>query len=364
MKKEQNAFLNNRWKRILIVCFAFLMMYLISFIIDPFSPYWGNFFKRDWTKVSRDLATSFIFCFIVSEVSILISNRFNQSVPWTNYPGKRFTIEIFLNLFVILAVQLIINFFKSRMNGKPLTFGFGPGGSVEEARGMIQWLVVSTIIALFIVGIHIGNYLISNWKNEALKASELKQVALDAELQSLKLQIDSHFVFNNLSVLSETILKDQMLGYAYAENFSRIYRYLLLNAKKDIITLEQELKFLESYRFLIEHRFSNGVQFHISSDESSKNLYMPPLTLQLLVENALKHNKTNRKEPLIVRISTDNAQTLTVENNMLPIAKVQDSFGIGLTNIKRRYQLLSKRPVEISKANNCFKVTIPLLKLS
>lgn len=188
-------------------------------------------------------------------------------------------------------------------------------------------------------------------------------MALDAELQSLKLQIDSHFVFNNLSVLSETILKDQMLGYTYAENFSRIYRYLLVNAKKDIITLEQELKFLESYRFLIEHRFSNGVQFHISADESSKSLYMPPLTLQLLVENALKHNKTNRKEPLIVRISTDNAQTLTVENNILPIAKVQDSFGIGLTNIKRRYQLLSKRPVEISKANNCFKVTIPLLKL-
>lgn len=205
------------------------------------------------------------------------------------------------------------------------------------------------------------NYLISNWKNEALKASELKQVALDAELQSLKLQIDPHFVFNNLSVLSETILKDQMLGYKYAENFSRIYRYLLVNAKKDIITLEQELKFLESYQFLIEHRFSNGVQFHISADESSKILLMPPLTLQLLVENALKHNKTSRKEPLMVRIFTDKAQTLTVENNMLPFAKVQDSLGIGLSNIVRRYQLLSDRPVEISKANNCFKVTIPLL---
>ncbi|WP_419870469.1 sensor histidine kinase [Chryseobacterium sp. CT-SW4] len=334
---------------------------MISYIIDPFTPYRRNYFDRNWTKIARDLSVSFIFCFTVSEASILIGSRLNRRLPWTNNPGKRFTAEIFLNLFVILLVQLLINLFSSRMNGKPLTFGFGPGGSVEEARGMIQWLVVSTIIALSIVGIHTGNYLISNWKNAALEASELNQVAMEAELQSLKLQIDSHFVFNNLSVLSELILKDQMLGYEYAENFSRIYRYLLVNSKKDIITLEQELKFLESYRFLIEHRFSNGVLFHIDVDESSKSLYMPPLTLQLLVENALKHNKTSRKEPLIVRISTHDAQTLTVENNMLPITKTLDSFGIGLSNIKRRYQLLSDQPVEINKTDKYFKVTIPLL---
>lgn len=233
----------------------------------------------------------------------------------------------------------------------------------EEYRGWLQWIVITSMFAFLIIGINAGNYMIVNWKNAAIRATELNQVAMEAELQSLKLQIDPHFVFNNLSVLSELILEDQQLGYDYAENFSRIYRYLLLNSKKNTIFLEEELKFLNSYMFLIRHRFGEGVNFDIDIDSESRQLSMPPLTLQLLVENALKHNRTSKKEPLRVRISTNDKQELIVENALLPIEKPLDSSGIGIKNIIRRYHLLSEKEPKIIKSEASFKVIIPLIKI-
>jgi LytS/YehU family sensor histidine kinase len=185
---------------------------------------------------------------------------------------------------------------------------------------------------------------------------------MESELQALKLQIDPHFVFNNLSVLSELILENQKLGYEYAENFSKIYRYMLVSSKKNIIPLENELRFLNAYMFLIKHRIGQGVDFEINVSEESKQLYMPPLTLQLLIENALKHNKTNRKHPLLIRIYTNDKNELIVENELLPIEKPLESSGIGIRNIVRRYSLLSEKQPDIVKSENSFKVTIPLIK--
>lgn len=221
-----------------------------------------------------------------------------------------------------------------------------------------------------IIAINTGNYLILNWRNTAieaaghkLKAAENKQAAMEAELQALKLQIDPHFVFNNLSVLSELILENQQLGYEYAENFSKVYRYLLVNSRKDIILLEEELKFLNAYIFLIQHRAGNGVHFEIDIDKGSRDLYLPPLTLQLLIENALKHNKTIKSDPLKIRIFSNDKKELIVENKLIAIEKQVNSSGIGLQNIISRYQLLSKEPPEIIKGPDSFKVIIRLIKL-
>ncbi|HJT74397.1 MAG TPA: histidine kinase [Chitinophaga sp.] len=209
-----------------------------------------------------------------------------------------------------------------------------------------------------------------NWRNTAIeaaehkvKAAQNKQAAMEAELQALKLQIDPHFVFNNLSVLSELILEDQQLGYEYAENFSKVYRYLLINSKKDIILLEEELKFLNAYIFLIRHRAGNGVHFEIDVDKGSRELYLPPLTLQLLIENALKHNKTIKSDPLKIRIFSNDKKELIVENKLIAIEKQVSSSGIGLQNIISRYELLSKEPPEIIKGADSFKVIIRLIKL-
>ncbi|MDJ1470710.1 histidine kinase [Cytophagaceae bacterium DM2B3-1] len=362
MGKERDTFLNNNGKRILFTVFAFVLLYLVSYIIDPYSSYWPNFFVRSWREVLEECLISLVFCFLISESSIRISSELNKRISWTQFAGRRLIVETGLTLLTVLLINLIINFLCSSISSDE-TSVITPEISIEQTRGMLQWIMVSIMIAFMIMGINTGNYLIVNWKNEAIRSAELNQVAMEAELQSLKLQIDPHFVFNNLSVLSEMILEDQQLGYEYAENFSRIYRYLLVNSKKDLISLEDELKFLNSYMFLIEHRVGEGVHFDIDVDKELRNLHMPPLTLQLLVENALKHNKTSKKDPLKIRIYNNDKQELIVENSFLPIEKPLDSSGIGIRNIIRRYNLLSVQEPRIVQDDVSFKVILSLIKL-
>lgn len=362
MNKPRGIFLTNKWKRILFVVLAFLLLYLVSYVIDPYSPWWEDYFQRDASTLFGEWTTSFIFCFLVSEISIIIGIKLNKYIAWTEQPAKRLAIEACLNLVSIFTIILVLHFvFIYLYDHKQLSV-IETEVSVEETRGLIQWIVVSTIIAMMIMGVNIGNYMLMNWRNAAIRAAEFNQVAMEAELLALKLQIDPHFVFNNLSVLSELILENQQLGFEYAENFSKIYRYMLVNSKKDIIPLEEELKFLNSYMFLITHRFGEGVHFNINVPHYQHGFNMPPLTLQLLVENALKHNRTNKKQPLEVKIYTNTDDELIVENVLLPIEKPLDSSGIGIRNIIRRYSLLSVKQPQIVKNEQTFKVILPLIK--
>ncbi len=363
MHTQRDIFLNNRWKRILIVLSAFFLMYLISYVINPFDPYWNNYTHRHWASIFADWGITFSFCFLISESSIIIGRQLNRVLTWTAQPGKRFAVEMGLNLLLILFLHLIIHLIYTYWAGTDPTCLVDANASLEETQGIISWIVISSMIAFVIIGINMGNYLVQNWINVALEAAELNQVAMESELQALKLQIDPHFVFNNLSVLSELILEDQQLGYEYAENFAKIYRYLLVNSKKDVILLDDELKFLHSYMFLIEHRFGEAVVFNINVSNECKQLYMPPLTLQLLVENALKHNKTTKKTPLRVSIYTNDEQALIIENALQPIERPLESSGIGIKNIIRRYHLLSEKAPQIIKTDTSFQVVIPLIKL-
>lgn len=356
-------FLNNKGIRILVAVLAFLASYLVSYILDPFAAYWQDYFEREPLLILGDWLVSFLYCLSISEINIAIGMRLNRLMSWKEHPGKRLFLETCFNLIAVLLLNLLINIAFIYLSDEKQLLLLESGLTIEETRGIIQWMVVSTIIAIMVMGINIGNYLIMNWRNEAIQVAQLNQAAMEAELQSLKLQIDPHFVFNNLSVLSELILEDQQLGYEYAENFSRIYRYMLVNSKKDVIPLEDELKFLNSYMFLIEHRFGEGVSFEIDVAPAHRHLLMPPLTLQLLVENALKHNRTSKKEPLVVRIFSNEDKKLIVENTLLPLEKPIQSSGIGIANIVRRFNLLSHRQPVIETDERTFKVIIPLIKI-
>ncbi|WEK38390.1 MAG: histidine kinase [Candidatus Pseudobacter hemicellulosilyticus] len=355
------TFLNNRKKRILLIVFALILLYLGSYIMDPYASYWGTYFTRPWPDMLEEWAISLIFCFLISEASIVIGKKLNRYIRWTDHPSRRLAIEAVLNLLVVMILNLSIDLSYYLLSNNPDMTIIGSKWSEEKAKGAIQWVTVSAILSLMIMAINIGNYLIVNWKDQALKAATMAQVAMEAELQALKLQIDPHFVFNNLSVLSELILEDQQLGFEYAENFSRIYRYLLVNSKKNVIPLEEELKFLHAYMFLIKHRIGKGVHFAIHVAEDSKQLYMPPLTLQLLVENALKHNKVVKSNPLHIRIYSNAGNELVVENSLLPIETSLESSGIGIRNIIRRYHLLSAKEPQIVKGPATFSVIIPLI---
>jgi len=294
-----------------------------------------------------------IYSFIISEFSIIVHDKLDKFLTWKDSPTERLLLETVINLLTVLFINLLLEYLISKYYVGPQNVTIAP--SLEEKRGMIQNITISVLIALMIMGINIGSHLITNWKNESMRAAKLDQVILETELQSLKLQIDPHFVFNNLSVLSEIILEDQQSGYEYAENFSKIYRYLLINSKKDIISLEEELNFLNAYIFLIKSRFGAGVNFEINVNPAKRNFQLPPLTLQL------KHNQTNKRKPLKIKVYTNAQNQLVVENILIPIENVSESSGIGISNIIKRYDLLSNLKLQIKNDGKTFNVILPLL---
>lgn len=357
-KNEKNLISTNK-KRLLFTLLSFFLIYLVAYIIDPFSSCWNGYFQRNTFEILGEWTFTIIYSFFISEFSIIVHKKLDRVLTWKDHPAERLLIETVINLLVVLLINLLLVYIISHyFELQNLTLAT----SLEEKRGTIQNISISVMVALLIMGINIGIHLINNWKNESIRAAKLGQVILETELQSLKLQIDPHFVFNNLSVLSEIILEDQQLGYEYAENFSKIYRYLLVNSKKDVISLEEELNFLDSYIFLIKNRFGEGVHFEINVDPAKSNYQLPPLTLQLLVENALKHNQTNKKRSLKIKVYTNAHNQLVVENILIPIENVSESSGIGISNIIKRYDLLSNLQPEIMNNGKTFKVNLPLIE--
>ncbi|MFD2555518.1 sensor histidine kinase [Sphingobacterium tabacisoli] len=357
---QKDAFFTDMGKRILIATSAFFLYNIVSYIVDPLSYFWQNYFQHGWRYILADCTISFLFCFAVSEASILIGRKLDNFISWKDSPVKRLLLESTTTLATVLILLYIQTFifltFFEDGNGKETP------PTIQDTVESIRWLVVSLIISFAIMAINTGDYLIASWKNAALNALELNQLAVEAELQSLKLQLDPHFVFNNLSVLSELILTNQQLGHEYAENFTKLYRYLLIHSKKDLVQLEDEIKFLNAYIFLLEQRIGSGVRFEIAIDEAYYGLSLPPMTLQMLVENALKHNKTLRTDPLLIRIGSDDKECIVVENTRHPLERTTLSSGIGISNIIRRYRLLGSLVPSIDTSEQTFSVTIPLLK--
>ncbi|WP_221390974.1 sensor histidine kinase [Dyadobacter sp. NIV53] len=365
MEKSRNRFITRKSKLIILACFSFVMFYVFTYMLNPYDVWWIHYFARPVTDILTEWGLSLISCTLIAVSSISIHEQLNQKLPWIETPLRRLVVETSINVgSVVLLIfsQLIVMYLLE----EKCTEIFGDN---KENLWYWQWLTVSIFIALTISAINTGDYLILNWKNAALEATEHKlksaqhkQAATEAELEALKLQLDPHFVFNNLSVLSELILEDQQLGYQYSENFSKVYRYLLLNSKKDLITLEQEMKFLKAYIFLLKHRAGTGIAFDINIDQAHLNLLLPPMTLQLLIENAMKHNQFLKSNPLQIMVRSGENSDLIVSNSIIPLHKKEHSPGLGLQNIVQRYLLLTDRTPRITNNDLFFTVSIPLIK--
>tara|TARA_Y100001001_G_scaffold95343_1_gene93059 strand:+ start:7778 stop:8845 length:1068 start_codon:yes stop_codon:yes gene_type:complete len=346
-----------------LITFTFIGSYLTSLIIFPF-PILKSQYDVPMGRILMDMVINFLFCAAIVRLCLFIDAILNKRMSWMTSPVKRLFIQVLLQ---VLSVLMLVVIFGSlyMIIWDPL--------QIQKTQGNLRlsyYSLISIICwALLISTINTGAYMLRNWKATGIKAMEYKllaakngHLASELELQALKLQLDPHFVFNNLSALSELILKDQRLGYEYTENFTKVYRYLLVNSKRKLIPLSEEMKFLRSYQFLIKHRLGKGCRFQIDIDESRLDLMIPPMTLQLLIENALKHNRIEENNPLIIHIHLDDTNGLVVANNILPLARPVDSMGMGLKNIYDRYTLMGQDGPVIEKNNKVFKVKISLFK--
>lgn len=197
-------------------------------------------------------------------------------------------------------------------------------------------------------------------KEADLRSTEGEE-AKDIAIKNLQIQISPHFLFNNLSTLSSLIDEDKHKAEDFLMHLSQFYRHTLQNIPNTLITISDELKQLDDYLALLRARFGSSVYVSIQVEEGiSKNGLLPPGTVQLLVENCIKHNRFSRKNPLSIVIKSDDT-TLTVINDLRPLKRNQDSSKIGQENIKARYRLLDKQNVIIEHDSSHYSVTIPLI---
>lgn len=198
-------------------------------------------------------------------------------------------------------------------------------------------------------------------KQTELEKERLAKAQLQSELEILKNQVNPHFLFNSLNVLSSLIGEDAAKAEAFVDRLSKVYRYLLQNNRQAWNSLESELDFIKSYAYLLNTRYGDAVRLTVAVDEAALPLQLPPLTLQLLVENAVKHNVVHRSKPLFIQITTQ-GETLYVRNNLQKKARHQVlSHGIGLSNIAEKYRLLQGKSISVNEDDESFCISLPLL---
>jgi len=185
---------------------------------------------------------------------------------------------------------------------------------------------------------------------------------LQSQFEVLKQQVNPHFLFNSLNVLTSLIKIDPDLAESFTERLSKVYRYVLENKEKDVVSLSTELEFLNAYLFLLEIRFMNKIVIEINIDKSYYDFQILPIAIQLLIENAIKHNTFSKIKPLKIELFVDRQQRLNIINNLNTRETKFASTGVGLENIRRRYALVSDQSPEFTKTKNQFIARLPLLK--
>ena len=217
-------------------------------------------------------------------------------------------------------------------------------------------------INLFLHCINSIIYFFSEMREKQLEAKELKRLQTQDQLQLLKNQINPHFLFNNLNILSSLVISQSSDANRFIEDFAVVFRYVLKNQEKDIVSFSTEYEFIKSYIFLLEKRFSNALKLKIKLSDESMSLYIIPVALQMLIENAVKHNIASEKKPLIIEINYRDSY-LYVKNNKQTKITEEESNKIGLSNIKERLRLINGKEIIINQDDNYFEVGMPLFKI-
>ncbi len=216
------------------------------------------------------------------------------------------------------------------------------------------WITL-TIISVF----HII-FFYNRYQKNKLKEQKVIAGTASAKFDALKNQLDPHFLFNSLNVLTSLIEENPKNAQKFTTSLSKVYRYVLEQKNKDLVTVDEELDFARTYMSLLKMRFEDSIVFEIPDRATNPDSKVVPLSLQLLLENAVKHNMVTSSKPLHIKIY-ESGGMLVVENNLQPKQIVKKSSGVGLENIKQRYKLLSNKKVSIHQEAKRFAVAIPML---
>ena len=273
---------------------------------------------------------------------------------WFNKPIRKMT-----------ALVLAISFFTI-----PVSVLLLVGWYHVFERGNVNWNIVGMnaliimVAVLFIVHVYETVFLVKEAETEKVQRAQTEKARAEAELEALKNQIDPHFIFNSLNTLSHLIEDQPSKAKQFNDNLADVYRYILQNKARDLVLLGDEIKFLEDYFSLLKIRFEDAVQLNILVPENNlEEFLVPPISLQILAENAIKHNEFNDDNPLQLDIRIQ-GEELIVHNNLRKKKLRKASSKIGLQNLNDRYKLTTNKFITVREGEKDFTVNLPVLKIA
>lgn len=317
---------------------------LISFNYD------ADIFKLFKLFIANGL-TFLLFALVNSHLADIIAVRF----PWVDNPRRTFIVAIVGTFIATTLVWLVIIYlWIGIMLGKLPLFS-----DWRDSLHFSSWIFSFTITVMVSAILHGKNFL-TGWKQTLLEAEKLKKEQAIAQYETLKTQVNPHFLFNSLNVLTTLVHKDADVAEQFINQLSKVYRYILESRAQEIIGLDEEMRNLEAYVFLMKIRFGGNFIFDNQLTTNTNHYKVAPLTLQMLVENALKHNEISKMHPLSISVFFED-NFIVIRNNLQLKTNQNDSTGIGLSNIKSRYAFLSSQPISVSEGDGFFTVKIPVI---
>lgn len=284
-----------------------------------------------------------------------ISEILDRAISWIEQPVKRLLVGLlamfgYSTLYTLITGLIFFHFFYPQVIEK------------EGLRILLTILDIPLIITLGITTFLTSRGFLLSWRQSAIEASQAKAQAMKFQYDALKSQLNPHFLFNSMNALTNLIYEDQEASVRFVKQLSKVYRYVLDTRENEVVDLQDELAFLDSYIFLQKIRLEAALDVTIHEELRNTEGVVPPMSLQLLVENAIKHNIASRKAPLHIDICpTDGA--IAVKNNRQPKLTEESSAGLGLVALTQRYDNLTDRKMEIEDQPEHFLVKIPLLTL-
>lgn len=286
-----------------------------------------------------------------------LRNNLNRWLPWQQGITLRFIAGVLLSaitaLFVFAAASSLYIVLLTKINS---VYGFTSLYTDASIKLMIVTLV--SVFIYTIIDFTLFSY--SAYAEVQIESVKLTQAQLALQLQILKNQLSPHFLFNSLNTISSLIHQDAPAAEKFIRKLSLTYQYIIATQNKALVTLAEEVNFLQAYIFLLKARFEDALEVNITLPVHVMHHKIPPLTLQLLLENAVKHNVISDEKPLQVNIYLDVNEWITVSNTMQENTHSNASFKIGLENIVKRYQFQTERKIEVIKSDT-FTVKLPLL---
>lgn len=333
---------NSPWKRLLFhAAFSFTIpLFYLPGSTDKLATY----LKINYWILSMDLVQTFSH--------IIILAWLNERLDWAKQTAKRLIFGVVGHTVVTYSVFYPLGLFNLYLLWG---FDFTVGMTILNSVWYAPIIIVSVVMLISSAG-----EFFNKWKASMINEEKLRTEMMSYKYESLRNQMNPHFLFNSFNVLVNLVNQNPKLAIQFIQQLGELYRNVLETRDKELISLEDELKFIESYIFLLKIRFEDKLLVTIDIPVEKDDLIVP-MVLQSLIENVVKHNVISRQKPVEVSICRSN-RFIEITNALRPKAVADTSSGTGLQNIKQRYKFFTDKEVQVTQTDSTFKVSIPILK--